>query len=121
MSEENMVESILEAGRAQAGLINAPDIAAPFLLVPHDTTLVSLDKFMPAPDRKRATVTLQDPDSFARYVEAHKTGQTALFADLRETGATFLAIFDYHGPGHDGMPGWREHRAVYPCPESVEW
>jgi len=108
-----------EAGDSDAQA--APVIGAhPFAILPNDCKVEDLEKLLPNPLRKRANVKFQEVASFSRYIQDHKTDDTAIFCETSERGGKFKAIIDYHGHGAD-EPQWCEHIAVYDCPTSVEW
>ena len=67
------------------------------------------------PRRKTGDVTLNTVDSLVRYVLRHRTPDSVVYADQEREKIT--AVLDDHG----AEPGHREHRAIYPCPVTVEW
>lgn len=87
----------------------------PYALVPPGYSFRSLEDTLPWPARKRGRDTLNDADSFVRFVNENKTGATRLYGTL--TPPSVLAVFDDHGD----EPGWRQHTALYACPLSAEW
>lgn len=88
----------------------------PFIVVPDGYHTESLENMLDIPTRKRGTVTLRDANSFVLLVDKHKTFNTTIFG--RYDPPRFVAVFDDHG---SEVPGWKEHRAVFDCPLSVEW
>lgn len=67
------------------------------------------------PFAKKGTRKLLAPNSFAEYVNRHKTADTVIYAD--RNAAKSVAVLDDHGD----EPGHRRHAAVYAFPRSVEW
>lgn len=103
--------------------------AAPIIVWPNGQRVDSLEKYQATPLRKRATVTVKDPDSFIDYVRRHQEPGTTLFGDLSTEGASFTAILDYHLPNgdpaapdfHGGTPGWAQHQCKLVLQHSPEW
>jgi uncharacterized protein YfdQ (DUF2303 family) len=116
----SFVGDAVAAGAALAepksfGLKDGP-ASMPFVVVPKGYDVKTLDKLYPAPYRKQGDVTLNDPESFIRMVNDQKGADTKLYGFIGEQ-PNFLAVFNDHGDG----PGWRDHKAAYACPLSVEW
>lgn len=63
------------------------------------------------PRRKRAMVTLHTAQSFATYVNEHKTPATVVLGEINDSGCVVVANIDYHGKGADGVPAWADHTA----------
>lgn len=102
-------------------LLGIEKIGVPLLILRENVQ--SLERLLPQPSRPRATVTLRDHESFIRYVNAHKTTSTTIFAELSETGGAFTAIIDYHeaqGPQSE-RAHWGEHVCRYVCEFTPEW
>lgn len=76
------------------------------------------EKHLPAPRRKKASVTLHDADSFCRYFKNHEDESSVVFANT-ET-CEFKAVLDYHGMGEQPA-GWREHQASFVLMTTPEW
>ena len=115
MSELN-VKALLDAGASLGEIRGWPD-AAPFVLVPDDYTLHSVEDRLPAPMRNHGTTVLNDQDSFVAFVNLHKTKETDLFFNNSRT-PSFMAVFN---AARKGLPAWGDHRAYYPMPLSPEW
>jgi uncharacterized protein YfdQ (DUF2303 family) len=90
--------------------------STPFLLVPNDMKVQSLENLMAAPLRKKGTRQFKDSASFIHYVNKHKDGTTSLTYSIDPP--KFLATINDHG---ENEPGWRDHTALYDCPLSKEW
>ena len=83
--------------------------------MPKGYDLKSLEHLMPAPWRKRGTVSMRDQQSFCRYL-ADQGGDVSIYG-LRATGA-FVAILDSDTADY---PGWRDHRAAFTAQQTPEW
>lgn len=102
-----------ELGAALSQIREVGDM--PFLVVPHDMKVHSLEHLLPAPLRKKGTRQFKDSASFIHYVNEHKLESTSLAYSIDPP--KFLATIDDHG----ATPGWRDHLAVYDCPLAKEW
>jgi uncharacterized protein YfdQ (DUF2303 family) len=136
-----VIADLAKAGVPKFTLLNEPNAAT--RLIWQDKTIKSLEHFMPQPMRKRGAAELADADSFATYVNAHRTPGTHLTGDANEKGGYFHALLDYHQPNTppdpNGAPGsrfaqqqydkltspsWSEHTAtqtLQPTPEWARW
>lgn len=114
------VERLVDLGKAQADPI--PLKVDQAVLVPDGYTVEDLtglaEKYLPAPRRKRASVTLHDAESFCGYYKNHKSPASVVFADTQT--CEFKAILDYHGMGEQPA-GWREHQAGFVLMTTPEW
>jgi uncharacterized protein YfdQ (DUF2303 family) len=91
------------------------------LLLPGKSEPTDLERYLPAPLRKRAYVTLIETASLIQYVNTHKTAGTHLFGEVSETGGKILAVLDYHSAD---KAQWANHRAALelrPTPEWARW
>lgn len=111
--DTNNSQAILDAG------INLAEPRAiddhPYILVPAGSTVMDAESYLVSPLRKRGTVTLNDVASFVAFVNAEKTDATRLYGQYQPPG--FQAVFNDHG----AEPAWKDYRATYACPLSVEW
>lgn len=113
MSEMNVIE-LLKAGSAIGDLKEVNGV--PFAVVPDGYKLSILEDKLDAPQRKTGTVVLDDVESFVRYYKAHQSESSTIYGDLNpEPG--FVAVFNDHA----NEPGWRDFKAEYSCPLSIEW
>lgn len=112
--EQNNIQSAINAG------LNMADVRTlegyPFAVVPEGAEVEGLENFLPAPMRKRGTVTVNDVGSFVAYVNAEKTSGTRLYGSYTAPG--FAAVFNDHA---ESGPGWKDYRVNYACPLSIEW
>jgi uncharacterized protein YfdQ (DUF2303 family) len=112
--DENNIQSAINAGLTMGGVRLLDN--HPYVVVPKDARIECLEGFLESPTRKRGTVTLNDVGSFVAYVNAEKTIETRLYGSYAAPG--FTAVFNDHD---DGGAGWRDYRANYACPLSIEW
>ena len=88
----------------------------PFVIVNDNQSIADLEKLLPAPTRKRGNTVLRDEASFCKFVLTHAGTSTCVYG--AKNPPAFEAVFNDHNRLE---PGWRDHRASYPCPLSVEW
>jgi uncharacterized protein YfdQ (DUF2303 family) len=98
-----------------------PDGGREFIVLPKNSNVHDLERLLERPTRKRGLVTLHDLESFNRYVKAFGLAGTQIFAAINPAGACIEAILDYHEARGSDAAGWGEHRAIYPCEQTVEW
>lgn len=125
--DKEAIEALVARGAAAVvrTVETIDDGVNPFLVIPADYKVEDLEKFMPAPTRKRGTFVFEDAQSFISYVNLHKINATAIYATLKEANKlripSFAAVIDEHD-GDDGVgPRWRSHKASYECQLSDEW
>jgi uncharacterized protein YfdQ (DUF2303 family) len=113
MSETNFAAAF-NAGRI-AGDAHAVE-NTPYVVVPDDAKIESLEKLLRNPTRKRGKPQFQELESWVHYVNKHKDEHTMLFVDTRLLA--FLAVVDHHGKD---LAGWSEHVALFTPLKTVEW
>lgn len=116
--DDSFVDRIRDMAVASSldNLVRADIEGAPSLLVPEGYRVHDLESLMLAPVRARGNVALRDTGSFVSVVNDRKVEGTRLYGKL--SPPSFTAVFnDTTGKG----PGWRDDRATYVCPVSVEW
>lgn len=87
-----------------------------------DKSIICLEKYQPAPWRKRARVVLCETKSFIEYLKKHKLeGRTLVTGEASPKGGSFSAVVDYHGDGKAGEPGWGEHNVTLNLVVTPEW
>lgn len=116
MPDINDFQSAYNAGIARDVVTSHNGI--PFIVIPGDAQKVDLENLLPKPSRKRGNAGLSEAESFVRYVNAHKTGDTTIFASTSDTGASFQAIIDFHGKVE---AAWGGHTASFNLLPTVEW
>lgn len=88
-----------------------------FVTLPPGFTVHDLEKYQPAPNRLKRSLSFATHESFSEYVNRWKAEErTELAASLQST--TLTAVLDGHAPGE---PSWCEHKAMYPCPLDRRW
>lgn len=101
----------------------ALNLAVPMLIWPRSEKYENLERLLAAPIRKRAVVVVRDHMSFIDYVMRHKEDGTLIFAEITESGGSFIALIDYHGNNELGnnQPKFSEHSCKYVCEHTPEW
>lgn len=128
MDIKNDAHACLEAGLLLGDVRRPSPEARPFVMVPGHAKLEDLERLLPQPTRKSGTVTLNDHQSFVRYVKEESGVGTRLYGSVAPK-PMFTAVFnDHYGRGVveplldvEPAAGWRDYRAVYACPLSREW
>lgn len=92
----------------------------PVAFLPANYEAQEFAHLMPSPQRAKGERVLHATDSFVAYVNALKTDQTRIYAniDAGKSSATIVAVFNDHVRG---LPGWGDHIARYSPRASVEW
>lgn len=111
--QTNSIQAAIDAGMTLAEVRDVGE--TPFVVLPSGASVQDLSKFLLAPPRKTGTVTLSDVASFIAFVKAECTEDTRLYGQFIQP--VFTAVINDHG----AAPGWRDYRATYACPLSVEW
>lgn len=86
------------------------------VLVPPGSTLQSMERLMPAPQRIKANPEFYDAAGFCDYTEEFKQPGTRIFVD--QANWRFFTVFDFHAPE---QPAWGDHSASLKMNESPEW
>lgn len=82
-----------------------------------DHEVIDLEHFLPSPRRKNGSITLNDSESFARYVNKHlDDAATELYADV--TKQTIVALLNDHSQDD---AGWADHRATLYLRRTPQW
>ena len=115
MEQINTIQTAINAG------MNLGDVrtigAHPLMVLPEETSVQSLERYLPTPLRKKGNTTLNSVASFIMLVNADKTAATRLYGSL--INPSFCAVFNDHAD--DTLAGWKDHSARYACPLSPEW
>lgn len=122
-------DAIIEVAKAS---VTAPTPITPGDVLATDEPIVLTDteKYAAEPRAKRGTAILHTAASLTQYVNAHKTGATALYADVKDR--KIVAVINDHESGptqasidgesdRKGDPGWRDHRAELHLRSTPEW
>ena len=113
---ERIIESALEAGAALGQPVAIKPTDDTYAVVPGGYALTSLEKYKPAPDRKKGVITLDDAESFIQYFNLHATEQSQIYGKVNPP--SFVGVINDHGVND---AGWRDHLAKYDCPFTAEW
>lgn len=125
MGDVNLDKSALDAAVKLGQQIAVPntDEKIHFAAVPQGTELKSLAGFQypqgVPPDHILQTVQLRDAKSFCSYYGHFSDHRSRIFAE--PTAQSFLAVFDYHGPGADSKAEFLHHRAAFAMLLDERW
>ena len=102
----------------------ATDDAVPYIVIPNDAKIVSLEHqvfhgYREFPFRKQAQVKLDDAGSFIKYFTDHCEEDSAIFASKEKQ--TITGIIDYHGRGPEKKPRWKQHQVHMTVKRTSEW
>ena len=118
--ENQNAQIILDAGAALAG-VKFHDVFAPYATVPPGYKIEDMERLLPGPTRKRATVSMTTADSFIAYTKKHGSlDECVIYANI--SAEKSLCIF--HGIINDNSADaakWRDHRCTFAPALSVEW
>lgn len=88
----------------------------PFLVVPDNHSIDSLEDFLPKPLRKKVSLRMRDEKSFVAYFNLHKTEASQIYGQVDPP--KLVGVLDDNGATENG---WREHTVAYDCPLSRQW
>lgn len=112
---------ILEAGAAiSAKATWIRDDAVPFMVLPDAFRTSSLEEFLAAPVRKRASVSVSDSASFTAYLIKHAEVGAMIYADVDTIKEQFSLVGVLNDHSNE-IPGWRDHTCTLSRKRSVEW
>lgn len=114
------IDRIYDFGAQAAEAQSAHEKGVPYLVVPENMRLQSLESYVP-PTRIKRNVQLLESQSFSDYVNRFKTDNTMIFVNVLTEGANFKAILDYHGSAPDLEPAYCDHVATFNTIKTVEW
>jgi uncharacterized protein YfdQ (DUF2303 family) len=86
------------------------------VLVPPGSTLKSMERLMPTPQRIVAHPALGDIKSFATYAEEFQDERSRIFVD--DSRHSFCIVFD---GDENSLPGWGDHSCSMSLQHSHEW
>lgn len=93
----------------------------PYTVIPKEYIVHSLEDLLPAPSRKRATVTTSTTESFIAYVKKHGSlDECVIYANIDSVNSrcTLEAVINDHAADSQQ---WRDHRCTFAPALSVEW
>lgn len=113
------IKQLIEIGRTQGTPFTVAG-GDPFVILPQNYRTEDISKFL-APTRIQQLPQLIEAGSFIDYVNRFKTGDTMIFANVTDTGATLVAMLDYHGPAPKLKPAYCQHKATFQTLPTKEW
>lgn len=117
-------KTALDAGSAISGAVRiaaAPAGDTPYIVVPDGYKVESLEMLLPAPARKRVSVSMTDASSFVAYTKKHGSlDECVIYADVDTTASkcSLVAVINDHKAD---SPQWRDHKCIFVPKLSVEW
>lgn len=93
------------------------------LCLPDGYHIENLDKLLIHPKRKSGSIATSTAASFIDVAKRYGSPATCniyVYANYENGDLTAVAVFNDHADG-DGLPGWRDHRAVFTPSTSAEW
>lgn len=117
MMDENDMQSVIAAAREGV----APVLQTPGNLVfsPQTRDFVSLEAFLPAPTRKRGTVTVYDAASLNMVIADNSdAGNVVIYLDRDLNNPRIVAVLNDCGANG---PGWRDFRAEIAFRQTPQW
>ena len=98
-----------------------PEDGIPYLVEPSDYTVHSLEHLLPAPMRKRATVSVTSTDSFIDYAKKHGSlDECVIYADIDSEKSHCILDAVINDNAADEAK-WRDHRCIFAPALSIEW
>lgn len=93
----------------------------PFVVLPSGCEVEDIERFLPAPTRKRADVTVTSTESFIAYSKKHGSlDECVIYAeiDAEQSKCILRALMNDNGAT---TPKWRDHKCTFQPALSVEW
>ncbi len=124
MEHIDNIKTALNAGAAIGNTMRIADAShgdTPFIVVPDGYSVESLENLLPAPARKRASVTMTDAASFVAYTKKHGSlDECVIYAnvDADTNKCSLLAIIN---DDKADSPQWRDHKCLFSPKLSLEW
>jgi uncharacterized protein YfdQ (DUF2303 family) len=120
MDTNNDMEAVIAA--AQRAVEAKPVTAGDIIHLPatgaYAHKIEDLEPFLAAPRRKRGQCEVYTAESFAHYINDHKSPAARIFADVSPTHPEIVGVLNAHDA--DG-PGWHDHRVRLAFRETPEW
>lgn len=123
-NENNNSEFIYQAGMtaAEPVMITYTSNQFPCVVLPpncnmHPVPLDHVERWLGRPVRKRGSFSFTTAESFARYINEHKTEDTRVFADINCDGANFKGVLNFHGK----EPSFGDHYCMLTLSPTQEW
>jgi uncharacterized protein YfdQ (DUF2303 family) len=117
-----LFKQVSDVGAAQ-GAPKAVGGGVPFIIIPQGYQKVSLadqiyNDHQSNPQRKKAEVEVDEPESFLEYWKGFADSNSQIFAD--SSSGHIVGILDYHEM-LDGSPRWGQHTLTLTLTTSDEW
>lgn len=119
MSTENVNQTVRDLAAALSPHRTAQDGGAPYVVLPEGYRTADLESLGPAPLRTRASPSFDEPASLSAYVNAHKTPDSVIYADLRALSLT--AVIDHHTASKTAWGSHLAHLGLRTTPEWDAW
>ena len=121
MAERSDMQAVIDAARAGVGTSEVSPAATPIRLTTSGQ-VVDLRNLLPAPERKRGTVTVFDAESFNRFISINSdAGNIAVYVDRNPDKPAVVGVLNGHGAGGSGWGDFRVQIAFRPTPQWVKW
>lgn len=122
---ENLAQTLSREMKAPIEIGSNPESHIKRIAMPPDWKLEERDeeKLLAAPRRKKATIELNDADSFVDYIKRHGSlGNSTIWciANYKAGDVKFTGILNDHGEEKDAA-AWRDHKASFSPEFSEEW
>lgn len=114
LNTSSAVDEILRVGALAADIKDLD--GHPLLVIPENSSVVSLEEFLPSPLRKTASLRMRDEKSFVAYFNLHKTEASQVYGQINPP--KLKGVIDDSSATE---AGWREHVVSYDCPLSRQW
>jgi len=116
MSEQNIIETAIEAIRSSMIAEITIENGTPLVLAPDNFTLHRLDQLREFPLRTEQTTRHTTAQSFIEYFSRYACLDSAIFID--EINNRFTAIIDFHAYT---TAGWKKHLSIFELSPTPEW
>ncbi len=124
--DQESVAYLIDVGSALSSskfpeLPGHPHEGIPYIAIPKEFQVADLEHLLPAPARKRASVVVNDEQSFVAYLKKHGSlDECVIYADINTANGScsMVAVIN---DNHSDRPQWRDHRCNYQTRPSVEW
>lgn len=130
--QNNELDTALAAGqligaarqplRNEDGMTPDPSEAGiPYVLVPQNSTVKSLEHLLPRPSRKQGLVSVARPESFVEFLSWHsEVGRSTIYVCIDSEASLLRAVCVLNDHSPDAQ-NWRDHRCIFEPRLSVEW
>lgn len=124
----DFAEKLYEFGAGATQIKGGGDGLEPFVVVPNNFKVESLERLRDFPSRVKQTVNVFTPESFVLYYTEFATASSRIFVDSKLPA--IIALLDYHVPGKltdEGTPPfltdprWGTHKLNYEFRATKEW